>query len=222
MGYKLEQSNKVNTPADYGKKYFSKSFLHMLKDILLGEVPLKDRQFMGDSLLFGNEFHKRVLEPYKPIELLGPTDEEKLENMVEAVEANPTFRDFYKDTPSRTLEELYIKGEWGGYIDITQDRSGADLKSTKAKSENAFIEACTNFGYFGECKLYEKIANLEDFYIIGVQKEKPYKVYVIPINDFSIEVEEQFEELQMLTEVAKSFNIIEYNESEDIEELKKE
>ncbi|MBK9723336.1 MAG: hypothetical protein IPO78_17370 [Saprospiraceae bacterium] len=56
---------------------------------------------------------------------------------------------------------------------------GIDLKTTKAKSLNAFIKACEYFDYDRGRYLYTQSSGIEKDYIIGICSLPPYNVYII-------------------------------------------
>lgn len=192
-----------------GKRYLSKSYLHRVKSMLLGEATLDDKPDMQVHLKFGNEFHKRVLEPWRRYSLMTDEQEEALDNMVESVEDNETFWDLYRSSKNRIIEQEIIKGDWGGFIDVRKNKVGIDLKSTSCNSEADFIKSCNKFGYFGEGGLYMQIANLDSFFFIACQKKPPYNTFTIDCADYPVEVSEQLEELRTLTYLVKNYEFVE-------------
>lgn len=56
-----------------------------------------------------------------------------------------------------------------------------DLKTTRCTSAKAFIESAKKYGYFRQGKTYMLGLGLKEYWIIGIQKEFPYKVFLVCI-----------------------------------------
>ncbi len=58
---------------------------------------------------------------------------------------------------------------------------GGDIKSTTATSQEQFIEACKHFQYDRQRAVYMTLSGAPKDIIIGISKEKPHKIFKLPI-----------------------------------------
>lgn len=81
---------------------------------------------------------------------------------------------------------------------------GADLKTTGAKNKEQFLKGARSFGYFGQEYIYKNVSGVANFYIIAVQKEEPYEVFIFNASDYPEDQRKAKEKVDFLAYVFKN------------------
>jgi len=148
----------------------------------------------------GTEVHSRFLEKKKPILKLSEEDTASVVNMVEALELHPVVRRLMY----RAKVEQYFKQKlWGlmvsGYIDILPPKDVADLKTTRHRNQHDFA---ANMDFL-QAAMYRAVTKRKDFYYIGIQKEKPFNVFIFNVHQYPDRIKQADEELKYLIKYVK-------------------
>jgi len=148
----------------------------------------------------GTEVHSRFLEKKKPILKLSKDDAASVVSMVEALELHPVVRRLMY----RAKVEHYFKQKlWGlmvsGYIDILPPKDVADLKTTRHKNQHDFA---ANMDFL-QAAMYRAVTKRKDFYYIGIQKEKPFNVFIFNVHQYPERIRQADEELKYLIKYVK-------------------
>lgn len=189
----------VTTGSFPSDKNTSHSALEISKKALLGL-----KQFHGgeEFMHFGNAVHERCLLDKAAIKL--PKDKERLAKaMGQAFYGHRLVR-YLMDSPKVICERkahVRLNGvKMAVILDIDRPdiRTGADLKTTNARSEKEFIEKAKEFGYFRQAITYIRANNLKKFYFIAVTKNHNPKIYVLDVHDYPEELAYAEKELAFL------------------------
>jgi hypothetical protein len=175
----------------------------MLKCYLTGK-----NMFYGDEffLKFGRELHKRFLEPHRKKEKFDPENEKHLEGMLKSLRSHPIVKFLTKDAKFEQRSRKKINGQYIKVIlDIDKDETtGADVKTTSARTYHEFLQSMKKYDYGRQGKLYSKAKNKKVFVFIGIQKKPPYQVYIVNMKDYKHLMDEGWLEAQLLIDVFKS------------------
>src|SRR5690606_13071572 len=76
----------------------------------------------------------------------------------------------------------------------------ADLKTTVCRTVAEFIAKAIEYGYFRQGKQYSMAVGTREYWIIGIRKNSPYKVFLVPTHtkDFKEIMEYVERELEFL------------------------
>lgn len=190
----LKRVGKVTGPLS---RNTSHSALEVIKKDLLG-LP----QFKGGEhfLIFGNDLHEHYLEDKYPRKV-NAAERNKIMVMVSKLRAHPIAHQLYKESTREKKCYIKIQGvEISFILDILQPifKRGADLKSTSCSNEKEFIEKAKEYGYFRQGETYKQAAKLKSFFFIGIQKQSPYNIYILNVDDYKEEMRYAKEELKFL------------------------
>lgn len=191
----FEPSDKLALQYIKEKGYASYSSLKNVRDCV---DPTKKTSAVWFDV--GTEVHSRFLEKKKPILKLSEEDTKSVVSMVEALELHPVVRRLMY----RAKVEQYFKQKlWGlmvsGYIDILPPKDVADLKTTRHKNQHDFA---ANMDFL-QAAMYRAVTKRKDFYYIGVQKEKPFSVFIFNVHQYPERIEKADEELRYLIKYVK-------------------
>lgn len=178
------------------EEYLSNSTLGYLQDCLKGKTETEaEHAAKMKNYAFGNLLDFLITEPEKVNKLTRTIEVSegefitfsaeqfyKAEKMKEAFYNNPLCMMIYNN--SQTQKEFYktLKFEYKG-LDITQKfkckldlyppklNFDADIKSTAAETDAAFMNACKLFNYDRQGSLYIDITGKEKFILIGISKK---------------------------------------------------
>lgn len=110
---------------------------------------------------------------------------ETIKKMLAALWANPVVRKLMSVCPVR--EKRRPARLNGTKIMFTPDATGRvvtlDLKTTVCRTLEEFIEAAFEYGYFRQGKTYSLALGTREYWIIGIQKQSPYKVFLVFLGD---------------------------------------
>lgn len=188
--------------------YISNSGLGEIKRVLLNGPP-----FLGDEihLHFGSEVHKRFLLYKKSKFKFTAEQEADINGMIEALDKDPFVS---RIVSSAVFEKEYIRKVEGVNVKVILDIKGvkknrgigADLKTTSCSTHQAFVKsALEKYDYLRQGKLYKEAEKLDDFYFIGIQKRKPYRVFIMDVSDYAKEEAAAWEEAKFLIEFFRMF-----------------
>lgn len=148
----------------------------------------------------GTEVHSRFLEKKKPILELSDDDTNSVVKMVEALELHPVVRRLMFKAK---VEQYFKQKLWGlmvsGYIDILPPKDVADLKTTRHKNQHDFA---ANMDFL-QAAMYRAVTKRKDFYYIGIQKEKPFNVFIFNVHQYPDRIAKADEELKYLIKYVK-------------------
>jgi len=148
----------------------------------------------------GTEVHSRFLEKKKPILKLSKEDTASVVSMVEALELHPVVRRLMFKAQ---VEQYFKQKLWGlmvsGYIDILPPKDVADLKTTRHKNQHDFA---ANMDFL-QAAMYRAVTKRKDFYYIGIQKEKPFNVFIFNVHQYPDRIKQADEELKYLIKYVK-------------------
>lgn len=193
----FEPSDKLALQYIKEKGYASYSSLKNVRDCV---DPTKKTSAVWFDV--GTEVHSRFLEKKKPVlDIFSPADLIAIKFMVEALELHPVVRRLMH----RAKVEQYFKQKlWGlmvsGYIDILPPKDVADLKTTRHKNQHDFA---ANMDFL-QASMYRAITKRKDFYYIGIQKEKPFNVFIFNVHQYPDRIKKADDELKYLIKYVKS------------------
>jgi len=148
----------------------------------------------------GTEVHSRFLEKKKPILKLSKEDTASVVSMVEALELHPVVRRLMFKAK---VEQYFKQKLWGlmvsGYIDILPPKDVADLKTTRHRNQHDFA---ANMDFL-QAAMYRAVTKRKDFYYIGIQKEKPFNVFIFNVHQYPDRIKQADEELKYLIKYVK-------------------
>lgn len=148
---------------------------------------------------FGSSVHATFLENKTSKHFLTPEERAHKQNMIATLRANPIVKQLL--AACHTFEVRRGAKLNGVKLKYTPDGHGKkiiiDLKTTRCSSARAFFESAIKYGYFRQGKTYMLCLGLKEYWIIGIQKERPYKVYLICITDPRNAVELRYAELEL-------------------------
>lgn len=203
--YPMKFTNKIKGPLVLHEKKArtSHSGLSEVLRIILG-LP----GFSGDEkfLQLGLEFHARELEN-KSVVKLPASDQKTVNGMLAALKKHKWYQRMKVDTKKEKELIKKIDGvKVSGWIDILKRTQYViDLKSTTCETYDDFLQKAVSYGYFRQGIIYALLANVEDVYFVGVQKQSPHKVFVLNIRDYPLLVAEARQEVKFLLYYFKEY-----------------
>jgi hypothetical protein len=191
----FEPSDKLALQYIKEKGYASYSSLKNVRDCV---DPSKKTSAVWFDV--GTEVHSRFLEKKKPILKLSTEDTKSVVAMVEALELHPVVRRLMFKAQ---VEQYFKQKLWGlmvsGYIDILPPKDVADLKTTRHKNQHDFA---ANMDFL-QAAMYRAVTKRKDFYYIGIQKEKPFNVFIFNVHQYPDRIKQADEELKYLIKYVK-------------------
>jgi hypothetical protein len=146
--------------------------------------------FLGgeEFLIFGNALHEVFLEGRQDAyNKLDRVQQAKCDAMVDKLQKHKVVMSLMKDSirENKVYGELY--GMSMSYIlDIHKPKiaTGADLKTTTAKTYHDCLERAIDYGYPKQARIYRRLAKVKEFYFIFICKLAPYEVFIIDSAEF--------------------------------------
>lgn len=128
-----------------------------------------------ETILFTNEDSKRIMAMCR-----------SLDKYIDNIQGMKHL--FYKSIKQAKFEKEYLFTD--GIIDskiiltsrydlIVPSKIGFDIKTTQAKTLKQFKDACMYFDYDRARYIYAHTSNTKKDYILGVQSNDPYNIYLI-------------------------------------------
>jgi hypothetical protein len=128
-------------------------------------------------LKFGRDFHQALLEPH-----LYQGDDPKINDMVKAVQNTSYFKDLFANLNAEREKEFFFEyrgAKCKSKIDFICNDIIFDFKTTSVSSPKAFLKSIDTYNYGLQAYFYMIATGLKTFGIIGVQKYKPHKIYMV-------------------------------------------
>lgn len=201
------------------KDHISWSGLCEIKRLLVNDPP-----FLGDEkyLMFGAELHLRFLKGIKSKFRFSQEEEEAMSKMIKSLQSNRFVNQVMKNSVREVTEIVDLEGVRFKMIgDIIKKKLGADLKTTSARSEEEFRRLAINkYNYLGQGWCYKTGKKLEDFFFIGIQKKKPYSVYILDQKDYAKEERKVVAETRWLLEFYRTHGRARPKSSQDSQSKK--
>lgn len=137
--------------------------------------------FFGDEkyLIFGNELHKRLLEPEEELLILDDTQEDLLDEMVATLKKHPLMVMEDGDQNEIDCHGKIKNTPFHGFLDKKRGKLGVDLKTTSVTTEAAFLKSADKFAYWRQAYIYKKIAKLTDFVFLAASKKNTSRIFEI-------------------------------------------
>lgn len=134
---------------------------------------------------FGRAAHERFLLRRPGRYKLTREEKKHLAAMMKALEGHAVVRKIMSCCPIREKRKRVVLN--GVKVGYTPDAHGsvimADLKTTVCRTFKDFIQAAFEYGYFRQGKQYGMAVGTREYWIIGIRKNPPYKVFLIPTHD---------------------------------------
>ena len=129
---------------------------------------------------FGKYVHESLFLGKTKIKL-SPEDKKRADAMLKALRANKTVMKLLEDCVVETMGKAILAGVNIEYTPdaVQRKKKGRDLKTTICANENDFVKKGFEYGYFRQDVTYSAAAGLDEFVIIGIQKDKPYRVFIV-------------------------------------------
>lgn len=186
--------------------------------VISGPLPLKPTRhsdlsiykswLCGIAISFGYKAHNNFGRAVHELFLLGRPGKYKLtieevkhrKGMVQSLNSHPVVRKLMTLCPIREKRRPSILN--GVKIKFTPDAHGRkvmiDLKTTVCSSLNEFKKKAFEYGYFRQGRTYGTALHISEYWIIGIQKTPPYKVFLILLTEHKEDVHYVDRELQFL------------------------
>jgi len=138
---------------------------------------------------------------------LDSSDKRKISGMLKALNSNPAVKLLMTNVVCEKTQRITMSGVRLQFTpDAVQNKKiGIDLKSTVCANFASFIYAAFGYGYYRQGVTYSRAAKLSDFFIIGIQKNPPYKVMVVHISKHRDKIQYAEKELDFLLYYYKKY-----------------
>lgn len=189
-----------------GDKPVSNSHLGRIKRCILNRP-----EFRGDErfLWFGEEVHRRILEPHEPPAsdwVFTEAEYLQIETMVASFEACPEHMEHLIDSEKEIMVESIIDNvPIRGKLDIKKHSLGVDLKTTSCNTYATFMSSAKKYDYFRQAWIYTQIADLKEFKFIALSKKSPFEVFELDTGKFKNLMEMAEQETRYLLDVYKNY-----------------
>lgn len=154
------------------------SDLSTIKSWLLGEsISFGFKSFQN----FGSAVHYTWLLKKLGAFKLSPAEQAQRAQMIAALERNVIATKLLAECTDRERRRGCKLN--GVAIKFTPDANSKtkviDLKTTACRSLKDFVQKAFEYGYFRQGKTYLLATGCKEFYIIGIQKQYPFDVYIL-------------------------------------------
>jgi hypothetical protein len=146
-------------------------------------------QYVGDEefLRFGAALHEVFLQAdrNRSYKMLDADSKAKVEAMVKRLNDNPIVTSLMTNSTREHKFSIRLnKVKTVVILDAKQPmlRRGFDLKTTNATSQRDFEEKIRTLGYVRQGLTYKLAAGLKYFYFVGINKTKPYPIFIADID----------------------------------------
>jgi len=160
------------------------SELSQIKHFLLtGRLPQAHKKVHEN---FGTALHEKFLEDKTTKRKLTIVEQRTIERMIQALRKDVVVVWLMEDSIREKRLSFTIHGvPMGGTPDIKQPKPKriSDLKSTVCGSLQEFVEKAFTYGYFRQGVTYLKGTGYKEYYIIGIQKQAPFSVFIVYLQD---------------------------------------
>lgn len=177
------------------------STLGTIKKYLTNSPP-----FLGNEtyLMFGGEFHSRVLE-HKSKFKVSKEQDSLIKKMSKSLEKNELYKKAISGKPK--IETLLYNEVHGvpmrGTLDILNGNTAYDIKTTSETTEKAFIKKAIKLDYLRQSFVYKQLAGVDNFIFIGVSKKEPYNIFILNTKDYEKQEKQKSKEAYFLLQIAK-------------------
>jgi len=175
-----------------------------IKSMILGyEVTLG---ISKDFQQFGTYVHEMLFLGRSKIKL-SHEEHVRATKMLNVLRTNKTVQKMLKNTVCEVTVKTKLKGVNIQFTpDAVQDKKkGRDLKTTVCSTLEDFIAKAFEYGYFRQGETYSQAAKLNEFVIIGIQKQKPFKVFIVLCSMHKEKMEYSKNELEFLLYFYKNY-----------------
>lgn len=163
----------------------------LVKPTRHSDLSLIKSWLLGETISFGYKAHNNFGSAAHHLFLLGrwgkfklsKDEKDRITKMIASLNNNPVVRKIMSLCPVRekrrgaTLNQTKIK--------LTPDARGnatmMDLKTTICSTLESFVESAFAYGYFRQGKTYCLAVGTKEYWIVGIQKESPFKIYLVLI-----------------------------------------
>lgn len=190
----LKRAGHVSGPS---RKATRHSNLSLIKDWLLGKAVTFEYKAHNN---FGRAIHLRFLLRKEGRFKLTQDERQRINLMMASLDSHPVVRKIMSLCPIREKRRPCVLN--GVKVNFTPDAHGvivmADLKSTVCRTLKEFITKAIEYGYFRQGYQYSVAVGVKEYWIIGIQKQSPYKVFLTPLHDHKGILEYVKRELEFL------------------------
>lgn len=167
------------------------SNLSVLKAFILGES-LVVTKLKKSAYNLGTAVHEKYLKG-KNRRKLTPEDRKHYKGMLAALERSPIARRLFAGTIKEKRIRSVINGvRIGGTPDarkpIGKDKNVCayvnDLKTTACTTFAAFLITSFKYGYFRQGVTYMIFTKAREYFLVGVSKIPPYRVFIFRLQDY--------------------------------------
>lgn len=203
---KLVSDKSKEGPTNHSE-YVSNSYLTVLERMLTGTP-----QFFGNEkfLKFGNELHKRYLEPRVKKVKLDSMQEWQMKIMLKALKNYEPLASVW-DLSKREIVNVHeVYGQKVKVVlDMEYRKKGRDIKTTSCRNYDEFLKKAVEYHYFSQAYLYIEARKLKQFDFDAVTKprkdqDETSKVFTLTAQDYPILLKEGEDRVKRLIDIYKS------------------
>lgn len=183
------------------------SELALVKTFLLGKVI---KIGYNTAYNFGSAVHEEFLVNKKSKRKLTAEEQKDLKGMMNSLRKHPIVKKLMVNLICEKRQHTELNKIKLGFTPDGLHRLLKwiiDLKTTSCQNITVFTKKCIEYGYFRQGVTYMIATKAKEFYIIGIQKSSPYKVYIVRLQDFKNELRYAEEELAFLLYIYSNYGI---------------
>jgi hypothetical protein len=145
---------------------------------------------------FGSLVHQLILEPHLEVlapKSLTPDQVDTIQDIVKVAEQHK-FISWVRQFARKEVEVFWHDDVTGlplkSKLDINYKNGQivSDLKTTSARTENAFRSSFKKFGYFRQAAYYLDSVQGSRFVFVGIQKKAPFKVFKVELTPEELDI----------------------------------
>jgi hypothetical protein len=181
------------------------SDLSVVKSFLLGKPPIGGYQAHNN---FGLVVHEEFLLKKKSKRKLTEVERDNANGMLKALFAHPVVKKLMVDLICEKRRYATLNGVPIGYTPDGLHKRGKwiiDLKTTVCSNEFIFWKKAVEYGYVRQGITYCTATGVKEYYIIGIQKVYPFKVFIHRLKDYPEQVKYAEQELKFLLYFYKNY-----------------
>lgn len=173
----------------YNEKRVSYSFLKHLENVRIGKSSFMKSDFK--PFVLGRCFEDMFTDRFNVNRYLDLTADEltMVSTWCETAKCDANIKAVYIDSVPEIQKEhnkVWNGLNWKCKTDAELSNEVFDLKTTSAKTEKEFLQACEKFGYFGQGYVYLELTGAKAYTLFGVSK-KVNEVFTIQLSKEQIE-----------------------------------
>lgn len=207
------------------------SWLSEVKHTLFGN-PVNKQRGKKDYHTFGTVLHEKFLlgkQVSKGLKI-STADKRRINFMLKSLNRHSVVKVLMKDTVREQQRVISLRGIIFSYTPDAKHNGkklGLDLKTTVCDSVTELIQKAFEYGYFRQGATYSEAEDFEDFFIIGIQKNPPFQVFIIHINEHLEKYNYAKQELDFLLYFTKNYGTFKelaevHRESKEDSKLRRE